>query len=88
VAYINALGSMAIEVPARTPAQLGTSARPIRAQGGKSDASLLDRCGQLPAGKEIVLRLAEGAPSVGSRMTVGAPRERLHLFDLERGRRL
>jgi sn-glycerol 3-phosphate transport system ATP-binding protein len=44
--------------------------------------------GQLPAGKEIVLRLADRAPDVGSRLTVAAPRERLHLFDLERGRRL
>jgi sn-glycerol 3-phosphate transport system ATP-binding protein len=44
--------------------------------------------GQMPAGKEIVLRLAEGAPSVGSRMTIGAPRDRLHLFDMERGQRL
>jgi sn-glycerol 3-phosphate transport system ATP-binding protein len=44
--------------------------------------------GQMPAGKEIVLRLADGAPAVGARMTIGAPRERLHLFDVERGRRL
>jgi sn-glycerol 3-phosphate transport system ATP-binding protein len=44
--------------------------------------------GHLPAGKEIILRLAEGTPAVGSRMTIGAPRDRLHLFDLERGRRL
>jgi sn-glycerol 3-phosphate transport system ATP-binding protein len=44
--------------------------------------------GQLPGAKEVVVRLAEGAPEVGSRVVVGAARERLHLFDLDRGRRL
>ncbi len=44
--------------------------------------------GQLPAGKEIVVRISETAPDIGSRIVVGLPRERLHLFDLEHGRRL
>jgi sn-glycerol 3-phosphate transport system ATP-binding protein len=44
--------------------------------------------GQLPAGKEIVVRISETAPNIGSRIVVGLPRERLHLFDLEHGRRL
>jgi sn-glycerol 3-phosphate transport system ATP-binding protein len=44
--------------------------------------------GHLPAGKEIVLRLSEGAPEIGSRLTVSASRQHLHLFDLERGHRL
>ena len=44
--------------------------------------------GQLPAGKEIVVRISETAPDIGSHIVVGLPRERLHLFDLDRGRRL
>ena len=31
---------------------------------------------------------SETAPDIGSRIVVGLPRERLHLFDLDRGRRL
>jgi sn-glycerol 3-phosphate transport system ATP-binding protein len=44
--------------------------------------------GQLPSGKEIVLRIADAVPAIGSRLTVGATREHLHLFDAEGGRRL
>ena len=44
--------------------------------------------GQLPGGKEIVVRLSDSAPSVGARMTVGTTRERLHLFEVEHGHRL
>jgi sn-glycerol 3-phosphate transport system ATP-binding protein len=44
--------------------------------------------GQLPAGKEIIVRLAGTAPDVGEKLSVAAPPERLHLFDVERGLRI
>jgi sn-glycerol 3-phosphate transport system ATP-binding protein len=44
--------------------------------------------GNLPRGKEIIVRLSENIPSVGAKITAHASREQLHLFDTGRGRRL